>query len=216
MELSLTTMKGFWRCNLAARFLLLVCWSSNVLGRIEKCSLLRRRIGYIISIYPPPSFCSTSVSVKSRVFLWLFSTSLDTCCRVASSVYDTARLSVRLGAIPAFVNLFPERQKTGFPCRARAAASRPKKQFLGAKKMCPSLGLWINCSFCVFLFYVHVNPTKQWGKNWSSDLAPICRGTVLTYSIWRMYTSDMFSELIFSFTIPKSSKRGGNCSSRPR
>ena len=148
MELSLT-----WRCKLAAGFHLLVCWSSKVLGRIEKCSLLRRRIGYIISIYPPPSFCSTSVSVKSRVFLWLFSTRLDTCCsRVASSVYDTAQPSVRLGAIPAFVNLFPERQKTGFPCRARPAASRPKKQFL--QKMCrPTLRLWIICCFFGWLSF---------------------------------------------------------------
>ena len=57
-----------------------------LLGRIEKCSssLLRRRIGYIISIYPPPSFCSTSVSVKSRVFLWLFRRGSIRHCRVGA------------------------------------------------------------------------------------------------------------------------------------
>ena len=134
-----------------------------MLGRIEKCSLLRRRIGYIISIYPPASFCSTSVSVKSRVFLWLVRRDSIRAAELSRVLNICALGTARRN--PRICQFVPRAAKNGFPCTASAAASRPKKQFLGAKKMCPSLGLWINCSFCVFLFYVHVNPTKQWGKN---------------------------------------------------
>ena len=131
---------------------------------------------------------------------------LDTCCTVVAS---TEHLCTRHGSAQSpHLSICSQSSKKRVPVHGQRSCIKAKKAISRSQKMCPSLGLWINCSFCVFLFYVHVNPTKQWGKNRLSDLAPICRGTVLTYSIWRMYTSDMFSELIFSSTIPKSSEGG--------
>ena len=67
----------WWKAfeDIASLRWLFVCWTCfGQRRRIEKCSSACWEDGLVTSYQftPPASFCSTSVSVKSRVFLWLF------------------------------------------------------------------------------------------------------------------------------------------------
>ena len=127
----------WWKAfeDIASLRWLFVCWTCfGQRRRIEKCSSACWEDGLVTSYQFTlrPLFVPLLLVWSQECFCGSFrrGSMLQSSC----SVHGTARLLVRLGAIPAFVNLFPERQKTGFPCRARAAASRPKKQFLRSKK----------------------------------------------------------------------------------
>ena len=67
----------WWKAfeDIASLRWLFVCWTCfGQWRRILKCSSACWEDGLVTSYQftPPASFCSTSVSVKSRVFLWLF------------------------------------------------------------------------------------------------------------------------------------------------
>ena len=148
-----------WVCCQISIACLLKCWAELISAAAGACW----EDGLVTSYQftPRPLFVPRAVSVKSRVFLWLFrrGSILRVVLQSSCSVYDAARLSVRtyvrLGAIPAFVNLFPERQKTGSRAGPRRQLHQGQKSNFSAPKNVSSHFkdlLWTICCFFLIFF----------------------------------------------------------------